>query len=241
MDIVSALEADQGICCAVGAGGKKTTLYSLAKRIDRAVVTATVRIPPFASHVATFAVTEEPQSVIDRSTDWPLGIVPAQEGPDRFAGYDPSVIDALANAPVDTILVKADGARMRRFKAPNENEPKIPSAADTVIPVVSAHVVGEPLDDDLVHRVERVARVAGIDPGETISPEAVGRVVTSKVGGMKDVPPGATVIPLINMVDNETYRMRSVAVAEAILARAAVPRVVLATMHKPDPLVDVIA
>jgi hypothetical protein len=47
-----ALAAESGLTCVVGAGGKKTTLYTLADRLDRAVVTATVRIPIFDAEVA---------------------------------------------------------------------------------------------------------------------------------------------------------------------------------------------
>lgn len=240
MDIVAALAADDGICCTVGAGGKKTTLYTLANRIERAVVTATVRIPPYESAVSTFAVADEPARAIAATTDWPLGVVPSRDGPDRFAGYDTAAIDGLADAPVDTILVKADGARMRQFKAPHQDEPKIPSSADTVIPVVSAHVVGEPLDEAVVHRVDRVAEIAGIARGEEITPDVVGRVVASDRGGMKDVPPEAQAIPLVNMVDDRTYHERAEAVASSILDRVDVPRVVLATMREPDPLVAVV-
>lgn len=239
MDIVSALAAEEGICCTVGAGGKKTTLYALAERIERAVVTATVRIPPFAGHVAAFEVTSDPESAIDRTSRWPLGVAPAQEGPDRFAGYDPTVIDGLAASRADTILVKADGARMRKFKAPNEREPRIPDAADVVIPVVSAHVVGRPLEEELVHRVDRVADITGLTPGDELTPEAVARVIVSPHGGLKGIPPGATPIPLINMVDDDVLRERAAAVADAILGASEVPRVVLAAMREPDPLVAV--
>ena len=150
MDIVDALGAATGTTCVVGAGGKKTTMATLGGRLDRAVVTATVRIPIFDEWAGRVVITEEPVRTVgdalERSDadEWPLGVVPEQEREDRYRGYDPETIDRVAEFDVP-ILVKADGARMRRFKAPDDHEPRLPATADTVVAIASAHVVGEPL------------------------------------------------------------------------------------------------
>lgn len=239
MDIVDALSARHGTVCFVGAGGKKTTMATLAERLDHAVVTATVRIPIFDGWVAEVVVTETPRRAIDGATAWPLGVVPAQERPDRYRGYDPATVADLADID-HPILVKADGARMREFKAPSDREPQLPSTASTVVPIASAHVVGEPLTDEIVHRVEEVAAITGLAPGDEIRPRDVAAVLASDRGGLKDVPAGATTVPLLNMVDDEGLEASARAVAEAIHERADVPRVVLAEMRADDPLVAVI-
>ena len=238
MDLVAALAAD-GVVCVVGAGGKKTTLYALADRLDRAVVTATVRIPIFDDEVARVVVTDDPASAVREATDWPLGVVPEREREDRYLGYDPGTVDGLADADVDAVLVKADGARMRRFKAPDENEPRIPSRTDTVVPVASARVVGEPLSADVVHRVDRVADLTGLEPGDAVRPVDVATVLASERGGRKGVPEEATVVPLVNMVDDADLEAVGREIADAVLARADVPRVVLARMVDDDPGVAV--
>lgn len=232
-DLVAALAAE-GLVAVVGAGGKKTTLYALAGRVERAVVTATVRIPIFDAQVARVAITDDPLAAVEAATDWPLGVVPERERADRYRGYDPAVVADLARADVDAVLVKADGARTRWLKAPNEREPRIPAAADTVIPVASARVVGKPLSEDHVHRPERVATVAGLDPGDEIRPADVAAVLASDRGGLKDVPEDATAIPLVNMVDDEALAAVAREVADGVLARADVPRVVLARMNVPE-------
>jgi probable selenium-dependent hydroxylase accessory protein YqeC len=241
MDLVAALAAD-GVVCAVGAGGKKTTLYALADRLDRAVVTATVRIPIFDDEVSRVVVTDDPVAAVrDAATaDWPLGVVPEREREDRYLGYDPAAVDALADADVDAVLVKADGARMRRFKAPDDREPQIPSRADTVVPVASARVVGEPLSPDVVHRVDRVADLTGLSPGDAVGPEDVATVLASERGGRKGVPGGATVVPLVNMVDDADLEAVGREIADAVLARADVPRVVLSRLTADDPVVAVV-
>ncbi len=239
MDIVEALSARRGTTCFVGAGGKKTTMATLAGRLDRAVVTATVRIPLFDSWVERVTVTDDPRAAAESTDDRPLGVVPERERDDRYRGYDLETVDDLA-ALAEPVLVKADGARMRRFKAPSDREPQLPSTASTVVPIASVRVVGELLDDDRVHRVDRVAALTDREPGDPIQPADVARVLVSEEGGRKDVPDDATVVPLLNMVDDDDLEATAREVAAEIHEQADVPRVVLTEMRAENPLVDVV-
>lgn len=245
MDLVEALDADDGVVAAVGAGGKKSTMYALADAIERAVVTATVRIPLFDEQVASLAVTESPVEAISSATaaDWPLGLVPAREPDrgDRYLGYDPAVVDDIGDCDaVDTVLVKADGARMRKFKAPGESEPQLPASTTVVTPIVSAHVIGQPLSSEYVHRVERVADLTGLAPGQIMTPEAIATVLSSDDGGCKGAPPDASVIPVINMVDDDGLARLARQVAQSTLASDGVDRVVLTQLTADAPVVDVL-
>jgi probable selenium-dependent hydroxylase accessory protein YqeC len=238
MELTEALPSE-GLTCVVGAGGKKTTLYALANALDRAVVTATVRIPIFDPHVGRVVVTDDPASVIDRNDEWPLGVVPEREFEDRYRGYDRGVIEEFARKTEVPVLVKADGARMREFKAPDDREPQLPQNTDTVLPIASVHAVGEPLTEGVVHRPERVAAIAGIDLGEEITPEVVAAVLASPDGGLKDVPDDATVIPVLNKVDDGEDEAVAREIARGIHERADVERVVLARMAESE-VMDVI-
>ncbi|MDL5361140.1 selenium cofactor biosynthesis protein YqeC [Halalkalicoccus sp. NIPERK01] len=238
MDLTEALPTE-GVTCVVGAGGKKTTLYALANALDRAVVTATVRIPIFDPHVARVVVTGDPAGAIERNAEWPLGVVPEREGDDRYRGYDPEVLDGLAERTDVPLFVKADGARMREFKAPGDREPQVPERADAVLPIASVHAVGKHLTEGVVHRPERVAAIAGIDLGEEITTDTVAAVLASPEGGLKDVPADATAIPLLNKVDDREDEAVAREIARSIHERADVERVVLARMAESE-VVDVI-
>jgi len=242
MDLTTALEARDATVCAVGAGGKKSTLFALADRLDRAVVTASVRIPIFDDRVATVRVTGDPVAALadDGSGDWPLGLVPERERADRYLGYDAETVAALADAAPGATLVKADGARLREFKAPGEREPQIPPNADVVVPIASAHVVGEPLSEELVHRPERVAALAGREIGAEVRPADVAAVLASPDGGLKGVPESATAVPVVNKVDDEADASAARAVAEGVLDHADVPRVLLTRLVDDEPVVDVV-
>lgn len=242
MDLPDALAAEGAVTCVVGAGGKKSTLYALAERLERAVVTATVRIPPFEEQVAQLRVTEEPLEATRAAEDWPLGLVPAQERPDRYLGYDLETVDAFVRELDDdvSVVVKADGARTRWFKAPKENEPQLPSTADVVVPIASAKIVGERLTDEHVHRPDRVAEVTDLERGDRISATDVATVLASDRGGCKDVPDGAMVIPLLNMVDSDGLEQTAREIAAEIHDRRSFSRVVLTQLIDDDPVVDVV-
>ncbi|WP_418285331.1 selenium cofactor biosynthesis protein YqeC [Halorubrum sp. DTA46] len=241
MNILDALDAAEGTTCLVGAGGKKTTLYALANRLDRAILTATVRIPIFDARVASVRVTESPVAALrdlDASATeeggsgdaFPLGLVPERERDDRYLGYDPATVDALAAAHDGPVLVKADGARTRLLKAPADHEPRIPPGADTVVPVASVGAVGESLSAETVHRPERVAAITDAAVGDEITPELIGRVLAHEAGSLKRVPDGATPIPLVNAVDDAADEAVAREIAGVVHERADVPRVVLARM-----------
>ena len=245
MNVVDALAAADGTTCVIGAGGKKTTMAALAERLDRTVITATVRIPIFDEWAGRVVVTDRPVETVEAALgrsdagEWPLGVVPEQEREDRYRGYDPETIDRLGESDVP-ILLKADGARMRRFKAPDDHEPRLPATADTVVAIASAHVVGEPLSEELVHRVPAVSRITGLEPGDEITAADVAAVLASDRGGRKDVPSGATYVPLVNIVDDADREGKAVEVVAEIHDRIDVPRVVLAEMRADDPIVDVV-
>lgn len=245
MDLLDAVHARSGVVCVVGAGGKKTALYTLADRTAeegiRSVVTATVRIPIFDEHVRRVVTTEGPVEALQATEEYPIGVVPERDGETRYRGYDTAVIDELARSEVaDVLLTKADGARTREFKAPGDQEPQLPESADTVLPIASVHAVGKPLSEEFVHRPERVSAITGLAEGEKITPSDMVAVLASSEGGRKGVPDGATVIPVLNKVDDEELAGVGREIARGILDRADVPRVVLTQLIADEPVVDVI-
>jgi probable selenium-dependent hydroxylase accessory protein YqeC len=232
MDLIEAFDPE-GAVAVVGAGGKKSTLYALSAALDQAVVTATVRIPPFEGHVGRLVVTDDPVGAIEAADpgDWPLGVVPGRDGDrERYLGYETETVEKLAEATDVPILIKADGARRRWFKAPADDEPQIPATADVVVPVASVRAVGEPLTDERVHRPERVAELTGLDTGDEIHPDDIVTVLTHDDGGLKGVPDGARVVPLLNMVDDESLETTAREIAADVLEHHRVDRVVLGRM-----------
>lgn len=209
----------------VGAGGKKTAMGQLSvEGTDEGYAvgyTTSTAMPPPPDLPLTLTGPEEWRADLegrDPPTAFARERVDDPERADRkVRGFEASVLERIADAGLfDWLLVKADGARRREFKAPGDGEPVVPTTATHVVPVASVAAVGEALTTAVVHRPERVADITGLEVGETITPEAVGTVLTHPDGGLRNAPPGATVVPLVNKADTET-RQRT---ATDVLVRA---------------------
>lgn len=240
-DLVEALAARRGIVCAVGAGGKKSTLYALAAAHGgRVGVTATVFTVKFPRRLEAARVITDaedlPARVADAARDArTVAWARPSEKSGRVAGIGVDEVAAChAAGGFDVTLVKADGARMRGIKAPRADEPRIPAGATTVLPVVAATVIGRPLDDTAAHRPEQVAAVTGLAHGAPITAAAVGRLLASPAGALQHVGDDATVVPVINAVDDD--RLRDAAAEAAAVALAASERFdrVVLTRHGRD-------
>ena len=63
-ELVSALGATRGIVCLVGAGGKKTTMYALARaHPGRVLLSSTSHMYPYDRNKIDYAVTLDPKKV----------------------------------------------------------------------------------------------------------------------------------------------------------------------------------
>ncbi|EMA05497.1 probable selenium-dependent hydroxylase accessory protein YqeC [Haloarcula vallismortis] len=197
----------------VGAGGKKTAMGQLTvEGADKGYdvgYTTTTAMPPPPDLPLTLTGPDEWRADL-KAHDPPLAVAredvadPARVDR-KVRGFEASVVEQLSSAGLfDWLLIKADGARKREFKAPGDREPVVPNTASHVVPVASVAAVGEPLTTAVVHRPERVADITGLKMGDTITPEAVGTVLTHPDGGLRNAPAKASVIPLVNKADTET-------------------------------------
>lgn len=248
--LLDLLAARHGLVCVVGAGGKKTTLYRLveahlAARTARIGLTCTVAMAPPPAWLGAPVIAEGAELV--RAFD-AIGrdrrlTVYAQQSPKpgRVGGVPPEMLVRLHDeGGFGVTLVKADGARMRWIKAPAAGEPVLPPEVTTVLPLVSARVFGQPLTEAIAHRLERVAAVTGARPGDPLTPAHVARLLSSEQGALQGVG-RATVVPVINMVDDRVKREAAREAARLALASShRLVRVVLANMIVADPVVEVI-
>lgn len=161
--------------------------------------------------------------------------------PGRLGGLAPEQVASLhARHDLTATLVKADGARMRLIKAPAEDEPILPPGTATVLPVVSARAIGRPLSPAIAHRPERLSRVTGAAAGETLAPIHLARLLVSATGALHRTGE-ATVVPIINMVDDQPARLAAREAARQALAMTRrFERVVLTAMTAGQPVVEVV-
>ena len=213
----------------VGAGGKTTALFRLATELA-----GEKRRPVLVTTTTHFSIgqtslgdrrlqVERPQDLDALEAGLPFGVTVVcgrDAEPGRVAGPGEAALERLAelarrfDAP---LLVEADGSRRLPLKAPAEHEPAIPAWVDGVVVVAGLPALGLPLDASRVHRLEHFARLAGIETGEIITPAALARVLLSSQGGLKDIPPGARRIALLNGASTPELQAQSQALAGALL------------------------
>ena len=147
--------------CAVGAGGKKSVLYQLAREFSgRFALTATVHTTEFPGDLPVEELIDDERRLYERvlavGSSRSVAYACPSTKPGRHAGVSAAMIRSIhQDGKFDATFVKADGARMRWIKAPAEGEPMLPPGVDLVIPVVSARAIGEPLSERVAHRYRR--------------------------------------------------------------------------------------
>ncbi len=125
------------------------------------------------------------------------GIADRREG--RLGGLEPLEIEDLsARWPADLLLVKADGTRGQPFKAHAEHEPSIPPKTGLAIAVVGLWVLGQPLDEDHVHRAALAAELWGYGPGEPVDEALLERALAEPEGYRRRVPAAARYAVFLN-------------------------------------------
>jgi len=239
---------DQALVSFVGAGGKKTAARRLvdagAARGRRVGYTTTTHTPPLDGLPVVLADPGRlpwraaPSSTAGASPalSFARGRVP---DPDRAArklrGYDPATVDdCFAAGQFDWLLVKADGARRREFKAPGPDEPVVPSRSTDVVVVVSVRAVGRRLDAPTVHRPERVAALSGRSVGDSLTTADLAAVLAAEGGGLRGVPAGARVHLVVNKADTPALTTRGRAVVDAVRERTDRYATTLVTALDPD-------
>ncbi len=246
IDLLELFNAQSGVICCVGAGGKKTTMFQLAEaHPGRVGITATAHIEFFPKTLkATNYIADERDllEVISNDKDSKaVAFAKPSERLGRRAGVSMESIQTFKRTgKFDLLVIKSDGARSRLIKAPAKHEPPIPGCVDTVIPIVSAKVIGLNLTSDIAHRIDQLSNITGLKENDVIRPEHIARLFSSEEGSLKNTG-SAKVIPLINMVDDsELEKVAHEAAKKALEMTDRFDSIVLAAMKKNEPVVNII-
>jgi len=222
-----------------GAGGKTTAMFQLARQFNGpAYVTTT-------THVGAWQVGLADRHVIVASADDPRSQVPELSGVTLFTGdFDGDRATAIPASSLKQLrilsqeravplLIEADGARGRAFKAPDQTEPVIPPFVANVVYVVGMTAIGKSNTANWVHRPEEIARIAGIGIGEPITADVVVRVALDPSGGLKSIPRRARRLLLLNQA--ETTELQGVALRITPALLRAFDAVLVASLGAPLP------
>ncbi len=231
----------------VGAGGKSSAMARLAAELATQgpiVLTTTAKLA-----LSQAALAESHLIIQDASS---LSSLPAlldehgsvlvtrgvARGEPKWLGLDLSSLESLRRTSAQVgapLLIEADGARGRSLKAPGPHEPIVPSFADLVVPVAGLDIVGMPLDEQWVHRVDRVSQVLGLRPGATIEVEHVATLLGAPDGGLQGIPPGAEVRVLLNKANTPERLEAGRSIARFLLANPRIQAAIVGSVNEEPP------
>ena len=244
--LLDVCHAGKGIVCVTGAGGKKTTLYRMAGahggRVGLTATVTTMAVPPQYRDIEILTPAAELKArVMAARSLRRIAFAEPIEKAGRHGGIPPELVEDIhREAGFDVTFVKADGARMRLIKSPEAYEPQIPPGTATVIPIVSAQVIGQPLTAAIAHRPELIAAITGAELGKALRPIHLARLLASSDGALRGTGT-AHVVPIINMVDDAALNAAAHdAARQALSLTTRFERVVLACMTADDPIVAVV-
>jgi len=226
MNLRRAFRVNPGDCLAFsGAGGKTTAISLLARQLDPPVLVTTtthLAIDQFSLADQVFRIGET-TDIEELLFDLPaeVNLLVGEETEDqRVIGLGEKKLQEVYKFSKHrgiSLLIEADGSRLRSLKAPADHEPVIPSFVDSVVVVSGLSALGKPLIEDWVHRADRFAQLAGLGLGEPISTEAIVRVLRNPSGGLKDIPQGARRLCLLNQADNPQLQAQGNRIARSLI------------------------
>ncbi len=237
------------VVAVVGGGGKTTLMFRLADEIvaagRRVITTTTTRI--FSSqtrlaphHLALQNPAQVPHELPALLQAHPhvLITVVSEDESGKAPGIAPELVvemKEMVGDPQLTIVVEADGSRMRSLKAPAAHEPVIPDCTTLVAPIVGADIFGRRLSDEYVHRAQIAADLLGERISAIVTPDVAARLLLHPQGGAKGLPSGARLIPVISKVETQA-RLQAARETARLLLRGGADEVLLGAKAGAGPV-----
>ncbi|MBW2609098.1 MAG: putative selenium-dependent hydroxylase accessory protein YqeC [Deltaproteobacteria bacterium] len=203
-----------GVVSLVGAGGKTSLLFRIARELsangETVLTTTTTKIFPPEKNQSQHVIIAETAEEVIRSAKELLGrhrhitaVSRKLSSENKLGGFPPETIDVLLTTGVfKWILVEADGAAGRPLKAPADYEPIIPQSSKWLVAVVGLNVIGKPLGINWVFRPDIYSEITGIKPGEEVTALSVANAITHERGIMKGCPKNAGRYVFLNQADS---------------------------------------
>lgn len=251
MRLTDALGVQRGdVVSFVGGGGKTTALlrlgYELVQDGWRVLATTTTRIG------------EDQLALFPHNTRWKANLLRGLELAElldthRFVfvyqetragkavGIPSEQVSRLIDEMnADILLIEADGARHMPLKAPRHHEPVIPPDTTVVVGVAGLDAIGQPLSE-VTFNPQPIVERYGFAPQGLVQPAWLAQIMRDEELGLKNVPPTARVVTLLNKADlSAGAYARGRRAAQLILRRPGVSSVAIGAVQRgKDPIFEV--
>lgn len=196
----------------VGAGGKSTSMDTLAKELKMEgkkvlVTTTTVLFQPQHRDNDKFILGKLPQGYTPLNGS--ITLLGKSMDNSKIRGISTEHVKEIHRGEIfDIILVEADGARMKPLKAPANHEPVVPNFSTITIGVIGLDSIGMPLDDNHVHRPEILASILNVELPHIVNENDIINLVVHKEGIFKRAN-GKRIILFNKACNDERIRLGS--------------------------------
>jgi molybdenum cofactor cytidylyltransferase len=223
----------------VGAGGKTSAIFALAKELNSPVViTTTTHLGIWQAELADahkiIQCTEDVHALDDEESQTILLTGPVGDD-ERLSGLDKRSLEDLRNFCRKNqvpLLIEADGARQLFLKAPTEYEPVIPTWVDQVVVLAGLKGLDQAITDEFIHRSERFAKLSGLNLGDKVDVESLAAVLGAKMGGLQGIPDGCQTTLFLNQAEDDTLKAKGARLAKNLVT--IFDRVLVGSVKEPD-------
>jgi len=243
---------DREVISLVGAGGKTTFMFRLARELvvagRKVVTTTTTKIWEPSSEETPCLLVHPEEEELKRLTLQKIGpfrhITLAGERIEsmKLKGISPDWVSFFWNCPeIDMVIVEADGAAGRPVKAPRGWEPVIPACTTLVTGLLGVDGVGKEMKEENLFQAERISQLTGIPMGEKMTCKGMAILMAHPQGIFKGTPPSSRKVAFINKVDVPEGMRWGVEIGKGILKKGSpqIERVILGRLKSEFPVVEV--
>jgi len=200
----------------VGAGGKTTLMFTLGEELrkdNRVLITTTTKI--YMPETKQFDFIEfnskEFNEKIKENGIYIYG--ESVDSQNKIKGLNLKLLEKQLHK-FDYVLVEGDGSKKKPIKGWREDEPVVNSDTTKTVGVLSIEVVGEEINEENIHRVDRFLDITNSNLGEVIDLEIITSLVFHEKGLFKDAK-GEKIL-FINKVESYKDKMLAECLKEKI-------------------------
>jgi probable selenium-dependent hydroxylase accessory protein YqeC len=230
----------------IGAGGKTSLMvslgYELAEAGWRVLATTTTMLSTDQLDLfpCTMPARANPRSISQALTERQFVLLRGQIRSGRVYGppleWTRQLLDSVDS---DILLVEADDAAGRPFKAPRADEPRVPLETSLVISVASLRALGLPLDSEHIYNPAAMIERYGFVENSPVKSPWLAQVLRDEELGLRGVPAGARVIIFLNQTPERGFmRARARMVARLSLQSERINAVALGSVRGVEPVYE---
>ena len=230
----------------IGAGGKTSLMvglgYELAEAGWRVLATTTTRLSTDQLDLfpCTMSSMAAPRRISEALSEHQFVLLHEQIRGGHVYGppleWTRNLLDSVDS---DILLVEADEAAGKPFKAPRADEPQVPQETSLVISVASLRALGLPLDQEHIYNPAAMIERYGFIENSPVKSPWLAQVLRDEELGLRGLPADARVIVFLNQTPERGFmRGRARLIARLSLQSERINAVALGSVRGVEPVFE---